>query len=235
MQFTHDFRRDLGVLMRQIDLKEPFAFARLSDGEAAIINMRPVPTADGWTVPASPTAFTSALLDSLDYNAQGYHLGISCPCCYKPIHERLMGRKKIPDDRCTFSTLFVNGNFERFHELAEGVSLFDPNKSALVCPRGRGKLAVPLNLVNHPNAMPFINVLVDCLLELPPGPILVAAGPASSIIIHLYWMRSKNRQTIIDIGSVLDMNIHEQGGGAVATRGYHSPDNPNRRKICQWQ
>jgi hypothetical protein len=89
---------------------------------------------------------------------------------------------------------------------------------------------IPSNLVNHPEALPIIDALVDRLKD-ETKTILVAAGPASNIIIHRYWTScpAEKRRVICDIGSALDPWLHNQ-----FTRGYHNPKHPNRKKVCVW-
>ena len=90
---------------------------------------------------------------------------------------------------------------------------------------------IPRNLVNHPESLEIIDRVVEQLCK-ETKTILVAAGPASNIIIHLYWTRCpvEKRRVICDIGSALDPWLHGR-----LTRGYHDPKHPNRKKVCVWE
>jgi hypothetical protein len=127
----------------------------------------------------------------------------------------------------TFSNVFVNGNYEDFLQRVQ-YQHQRTNLTTIGC-MPQNPFRVPRNLVNMPGNMEFIDGLVQCLIEdVGACPLFVAAGPASSIIIHRYWMRAKRRRTILDIGSALDLTCGR------ATRGYHNYDHPNRTKMCRW-
>lgn len=211
MQFTHDFRDDLNTLLAELDSGRPFAFSRFADGELAILEGRDIPTADGWSSVNVTDQFRERLLAALQYRHPDYYLGIGCPCCDRGDWERLMklaGRE--PDDpQVTFSTLFVNGNWEAFRADKRTRLVLDPK----------------INMVNVDN-----NAL-DAAIEIAAGhlhaakwPLYIAAGPAGKIIVHELWLRGFKRFPLIDIGSAFD----------TAGRSYHIPGHPNRTKVCQW-
>ena len=239
MQFEHTFRRDLLILMNRIG-REPFAFARFADGERAVMERTEIQSADGWSVDPEPNEFEAALWESLRYEDPGYHLGLGCPCCDHHTWQMLMSNTRTPMERVTFSNLFVNSNFEPFHEILDTRELLA--HSRLVACKGQGNFSVPVNLVNYPGAIAYIDGVVQTMLEASSDLIFVAAGPASSIIIHRYWkwmrenLPNRSPSTVIDIGSALDLAIHatsfDQAAGA--TRGYHSPDSLSRSKVCLW-
>ena len=115
MIMAHDFRRDLAA----IDWFSPdqFALVRFADGERAILEGKVGQTADGWKQPTED--FKGALADALWYpnreNSEGYHIGISCPCCDPEGHRFYLNKFK-PElhSRLTFSNLLVNANTNEF-------------------------------------------------------------------------------------------------------------------------
>jgi hypothetical protein len=226
MNFTHDFREDLDA----IDFDgEPFALGRFADGERALVQMRPVPTADGWTVPPLPMPLTRRLGTALRADTEGWHIGISCPCCDRKAHKWYCSQVRLPARQLTYSNIFVNANHERFlekigplHTLMDRFFLVSPN-------RDKANLTIAANAVN---CLPPFNVdEFACQLLGARCPILLIAGPAGAAIAWTYWRlaAAKERQTIIDVGSALDPWIHGR-----RTRGYHNPDHPNRTQRCRW-
>jgi hypothetical protein len=75
-----------------------------------------------------------------------------------------------------------------------------------------------------------IDAIVERLLGVE-RPILLAAGPASCVIAHKYWMRAdpRRRQTIVDVGSAID----ELTKGRT-TRQYQLPGTRTAELICKW-
>lgn len=215
MKFVHDFQKDLSALLSELDSGRPFAFNRFWDGELAILEGRDIPTADGWNSVNVTDEFRERLLAALRYRHPDYYVGIGCPCCNRDEWERLMklaGRE--PDDpQVTFSTLFVNGNWDKCVDHFIAAS----HDAILVRPQG--------NSVNVPNIDIATNIgVLRNQLRDSNRPMYVAAGPATKIIIHTLWSTGSTRQPLIDIGSAFDRS----------GRGYHDPNHPNRKKICQW-
>jgi hypothetical protein len=233
VQFTHDFSDDLETLDFFSD--DPWALVRFADGERAILEDRNVPTADAWWPRWKGSEdFRKALRDSLVDWKKDYFIGIPCPCCDEE------SRKKVCDilnvavlergdwPQLTFSNLFANANYNRFRQRA-----MEEKFGARCVIVGSGTPCtydIPSNLVNHPEAMQIIDRLVEQLYH-ETKTILVAAGPASNVIIHRYWTTCpvEKRRVICDIGSALDPWLHNR-----FTRGYHDPKHPNRKKVCKW-
>ncbi len=228
--FTHDFRADLDLL--DFESNDPWALIRFADGERSIIQGNRVEGADGWRSDSVDRGFHAALSGSLflpDPPADfGFHLGISCPCCSESdagFYRRHGAIACIGSNRVTFSNVFTNSNHDRFLEKIRDL------KPIIVGSFPSASVRVAANLVNDPDWEAKIDRIVYKLCD-PDlrGPIFVAAGPAANIIIHRYWQTAKNRQVIVDIGSALDPYLHGR-----ATRGYHDPNHPNRKKVCTWQ
>jgi len=216
MQFTQNFITDFD----EFDFRgEPFAFARFGDGERAICEGRFVQAQDGWSYSGEQSQFAADLNAALRFNAPNYCLGISDACCDAASKEWYLRQITLPLEQLTFANIFVNWNYRRFRQL-------DLNGMAIVS-SGHGDFRVPDDLVcgNFD-----IDALVTQLLAVD-RPILVAAGPASCIIVHKYWLRADpaRRQTIVDVGSAID----EMTKGR-KTRQYQIPGTRTAELICTW-
>lgn len=228
MKFTHDFQEDLSTLLAELDSGRPFAFNRFADGELAILEGRDIPTADGWSSKVDDR-FRERLLAALRYRDDDYYLGLSCPCCAPDDFQKLLALagRTADDPQVTTSNVFVNGNYDTFLErwpmpCRQPMRLKNMH---YLSPLGK-------NVVNGDYAHQWIDRTVEVMLH---GdiersqPMAIAAGPATKIVIYEYWMQSRRKRTVIDIGSAIDLC-----GDGAATRSYHDPSHPNRKKICQW-
>jgi 2-polyprenyl-3-methyl-5-hydroxy-6-metoxy-1,4-benzoquinol methylase len=216
MRFTQDFERDFD----QIDFtgRKPFAFVRFGDGERSICRGVPITAVqDGWAYDGKQSQFSADLNAALTYSAPDYYVGISDGCCDQEARDWFLERVQVPLQQITFANIFVNGNYRRFKQL-------DLSGTALVSSEG-GDFAVPGDLIN--GAFDF-DGLVERLLRVD-RPILVAAGPASCVIIHKYWLKAVKKQTIVDVGSALDEKLKGR-----KTRRYQVPGSPTAERICQW-
>jgi 2-polyprenyl-3-methyl-5-hydroxy-6-metoxy-1,4-benzoquinol methylase len=214
MRFRQDFVTDFD----QVDFRgEPFAFVRFGDGERAICMAKPLVARDGWEYPGGPSRFGEELLAALRHDAPDYYVGISDSCCDRPARDWYLGQVRVPLGQVTFANLFVNGNYRRFQGL-------DLRGLAVVASEG-GDFRVPADVF----AEPFdLDALVARLLTVD-RPILVAAGPASPILIHKYWTRAVRKQTIVDVGSAID----ERTKGR-KTRPYQVPGTRQSELVCSW-
>lgn len=224
--FNHNFQDDLA----QIDLFDrhnKFALGRFADGELALLQMRPIATADGWTVPEYETEFRQMLAKALRCNMPGWHVGLSCPCCALADHRWYMEHAGAPDERRTYSNLFVNGNYDTVLKRIKEERWLE--RCAIVAnPDGckeRPDYCCPDNVITD---LWSIKKLIQ-RLETEGRPILLACGPAGAIIAHQIWTTVDNPPTIVDIGSVLDPLLRGRN-----SRGYHDPRHPNREQTCRW-
>jgi 2-polyprenyl-3-methyl-5-hydroxy-6-metoxy-1,4-benzoquinol methylase len=216
MRFTQDFLRDFD----QFDFYgRPFAFARFADGERSICRGLPIAGCDGWSYDGGDSTFASELNAALTYAEPDYYIGISDGCCDREARDWFLERIRVPLEQVTFANIFVNGNYQRFRRL-------DRSGTVLVAGHG-GDFKIPEHVINTDFDL---DRLVERLLSVD-RPILVAAGPASCVLIHKYWLRAdpRRRQTIVDIGSALDEVVKGR-----RTRRYHFPGSPTAERICQW-
>lgn len=214
MRFTQDFRRDF----EEFDFRgEPFAFVRFGDGERSICEGRPVVTQDAWSFEGGATRFGQRLREALTSDLPGYYIGISDGCCDRASKEWCLRQVRVPLSRLTFANIFVNANYHRFRSLDLG--------GMAVVSSGAGDFIVPEDCVNGDFDL---DNLVDQLLDVD-RPILVAAGPASCVIVHEYWRRTNDPQPIVDVGSAID----EMTKGR-KTRPYQHPGSRFAELVCQW-
>ena len=214
MRFTQDFLTDFD----QFDFRgRPFAFVRFGDGERSICRGVPLTNCDGWRYDGAASQFAADLNASLAHVDPDYYIGISDGCCDRAARDWFLERIRVPLEQITFANIFVNGNYRRFRQL-------DLSGTVLVSSTG-GDFTVPEHLINSDFDL---DGLVDELLDVD-RPILMAAGPASCVLIHKYWLRPGPKQTIVDVGSALD----EVTKGR-KTRGYHHPGSPTAGRICRW-
>jgi hypothetical protein len=172
---------------------------------------------DGWEYDGRRSPFSADLNAALTYAAPDYFVGISDGCCDLAARDWFLERVRVPLEQVTFANIFVNGNYKRFRQL-------DLSGTALVASCG-GDFSVPEDLINSDFDL---DRLVEELLSVD-RPILVAAGPASCVLIHKYWMSAKKKHAIVDIGSALDERIKGR-----KTRRYQEPGSPTADRICQW-
>src|SRR5262249_23215750 len=151
-----------------------FAFVRFGDGERSICRGRPIVNCDGWSYDGAASRFAAELNASLTDTDPDYYLGISDGCCDRETRDWFLERIRAPLAHVTFANIFVNGNYRRFRRL-------DLSGTALVASAG-GDFTVPEHLINTDFDL---DGLVDRLLTVD-RPILVAAGPASCVLIHQY-------------------------------------------------
>lgn len=225
LTFTHDFASDLELI--DPFAEERFAFVRFADGECAIMESQQVDAADGWICPPADSRIRRDLETSLRYAGDGWHLGLSCPCCDPETWTKLTTASRLPKSRMTFSNLFANGNYARFVDRVRAEDWMP--RCCIVASHKDADIPVAANLVNEPSD--WVSPIVARMYE-QVRPIILCAGPASNVVAYHYWttVPDSMRQNVIDVGSAFDPWLFER-----ATRGYHQPTHPNASKVCQWK
>jgi hypothetical protein len=214
IRFTQDFKKDFEQLYLE---GEPYAFARFGDGERSLCMGHAVTVKDGWSYDGTDTPLALKMREAVGADVPGYYIGISCPCCDPQGHDWYMAHIKAPPWRVTFANIFVNANYKRFRKLNL--------KNTVLVSCAEGDFTVPKNALNPP--FDYTDLLKQ-LYEVD-KPILVAAGPVGKAILFDYWLNAPNKQIILDIGSVLDKQIHGH-----RTRRYQKRWGPNSRIVCKW-
>ncbi|MBW2558584.1 MAG: hypothetical protein JRD69_07125 [Deltaproteobacteria bacterium] len=112
-----DFKDDFFEMMRLIVESASLAFARAADGEANILKNNTIGNKDGWLYKKDKNLiFRADLRKSLLCTDPGYIYGLSCTCCDETNHKYLLDVVKTDLGHLTFSNLWVNSNFNLFHE-----------------------------------------------------------------------------------------------------------------------
>ncbi len=182
--------------------------------------------------------FRNKLIESSQYVADNYYVGIACRCCVgDEKHEKLKKLTGQNDNQLTWGNIFVNSNYPLFIERI--LPLFNEYKIIMVV----NQKAITFDLPFYNNIVKTFYVgtnawmdnygLVDdinnYILEnqIENHLFLMAAGPFSNILI-LESFKTQPNNTFLDIGSTLD-NVMHLG----ATRGYlRGADTLN--KTCIW-
>ncbi len=229
-EFTQDFATDFELLLGAWTAREPFAFARFGDGEAAILRERPVPfrvqrPTETWDSKNIPGRFRAELWDSLRYKDEGYYVGMQCPACSDISAKYLRENVSTPLDRQTYAELFCYQNWHRI-DRAKFTDACIVTSSSRPEQEGVDSLLIPINAAEILDAADTVEALLEVR-----KPILVAAGPFSNVVIHQYWTKQlpELRQPIVDIGSALDPWLHD-----TCTRDYQNAWHYRAQRFCTW-
>lgn len=220
MILARNFAADFAAVKAAFAARERFAFVRFGTGEQAVIEGRPVlRTASGWHWPGGDTAYHREMKAAWEYGGldPGWFVGMSCPCC-NPYEFRFYAKtNRTPLDHLTFATLFMGSNWPAARQWAK--ELVARREVILVGPL-LGSITVPKNVM-EPQEFDYEKVLAAMLES--EKPMLLAAGPLAKILAWRYWTwPGSPRQTVIDIGSTLDIEMF-----GAPTRHYM------RQKICK--
>lgn len=222
---TLDFAQDLQELINLLESGRRFAFSRFGDGEYLIcegIPARVDKPAEHWISGPDSQEFKQRLNQALLLPPDpDFYFGLMCPCCDKVASSWLVARVPI-SSQVTFATLLTNSNYRVWNQYYHDSKLRE--RSILVSSAG-GDFQVPRNAVNLDWGL---DSLVSTLIQQADKPILVAAGPASNVIIHQYWIKGGS-QAVLDVGSSLDPEIH-----GIKTRSYQMPETVCYNKVCTW-
>lgn len=213
--FKQDFQADFDAILAEQD---PFCLVRFGDGELALVCGKGHQSADVWRT-TGPVWLRGALIESLCFDAPGYCVATVPPCCLQS-GIRLRTAVRVPRERQTMATLFMNGNLKRTQELMMRYG----NAVVVSSWFGDEQYRIPADGVTAPWDL---DGLVAKLLEVD-RPILLAAGPCANLIALRYWQRQKpdKRQTILDVGSALDV-LHGK-----YSRACHTLKSDH---MCTWQ
>lgn len=197
MRFTRNYLKDLRTLKKAFG-KERFAFARFGDGERTIMTGGIYHCSDGWVYGGkAPGRYKALLTESLGYSHPDYYIGIegrqSLPrmCWY-------MAHMNTPVERITDACLFVNSRWKESRKWMQGIR----RQCALVGSGKRVDFRIPHNCLQPEyDYAPLLAKLLEVQ-----KPILLAGGPLANILVMEY-LKAGGRQTIIDIGTVLDLEM----------------------------
>ncbi len=202
MKFTQDFRADFAEMQRAVAAGERFAFTRFNTGEFGVIQGRKTHArGSGWVYPGGDTEYHRCMKAAWAYGGPNWFVGIACPCCNPPEYQWYSKNMHVMRQRTSYATLFMGSNWPASRDWAN-----DLRKKGwlLVGPR-LADITVPEN-VFEPEEWDFRPTL-ETMLRLDHS-FLLAAGIAAKILAWRYWSHPASpKQTVIDIGSVLDVEM----------------------------
>ena len=238
-----DFKDDFFEMMRLIVESDSLAFARAADGEANILKNNTIGNKDGWLYKKDKNLiFRADLRKSLLCTDPCYIYGISCTCCDEANHKYLLDVVKTNLGHLTFSNLWVNSNFNLFHEHFFE-TLKKSKKDIVICTNKKAKIS---NLEKFIQIKDFIPIPGNCIvywekyrdhvkgiLDLKACSysntiFLFAVGPLTEILIHEMWNVNQNN-VYLDIGSTLDPILFNR-----KSRNYHTESDEFAGRTCVW-
>jgi hypothetical protein len=240
-----NFKVDFGKFQEMIKNHQPFAISRNNDGEMIIlfdefIDLRQKLNGEFIYDPKQEQHkfFRNKLMESAQYKADNYYVGIACRCCVGDAkHERLKALTGQDEAHLTWGNIFVNSNYPLYVERI--LPLFNNYNIVMVV----NNKAITYDLPFRDKIVKTFTVGTNAWMEnyslvnemkeyiesnkIEKHLFLFCAGPFSNILIHECFKSSSNN-TYLDAGSTLD-NYMSLG----ATRGYlMGADTLN--KVCIW-
>jgi len=204
------FGGDVQYIQKALEEKKKFAFSKYADGELHILAGKPINNGEFWYVPEQHKKNRQAMIDSFTYKAEGYNVGISCPCCIggAKVHNWMKKQCGQPTDRLTWANIFVNGNYEYY--LENLVPLYKEYEVYLVSNSRSNLEKLPFDIFKH------YQIGKNCWVEnfdmvetiksditknnIKDSLFLFCAGPFGNILSHQLFEHSQDN-TYIDIGS----------------------------------
>ena len=206
LALTHSFVDDFLV---HDPFANNFAFVRLGSHESAI-----------YLGNRSTKNAVRTFRRAVESRVAGYHVGIPCPDCHQEVHEKLSRSIKVPASRVTYDNVLADDNHERFKMKYYSVR----HHITIVAPSDAADVVLPPDV---DFGWDYRHVLKQ--MRESTKPIFVAAGPISTVLIHEYWTKTSNPQTIMDVGSTIDPLIYGK-----TTKEYHDENYPASQRVCQW-
>ena len=239
------FGGDFLKFYEKIKNHQPFAVSRNNDGEMVIlfnefIDLRQKLNGEFIYDPQQEQHkyFRDKLLESAQYKADNYYVGIACRCCVgNERHQRLKALTGQDEEHLTWGNIFVNANYPLYVKniMPEfnnyNVVMVVNNKAITYDLPFRDKIVQTFTvgtnawMADYELVGKMKRYIEDHKIE--NHLFLFCAGPFSNILIMECFKSSPNN-TYLDAGSTLDsmMNLG-------ATRGYlYGADTLN--KICIW-
>lgn len=226
------FQEDFFMLFNLLEKNVKFSFSKYADGEYAILIDKYITNCDNWTFnPIIDETYYKELLNSFQFNEDGYYVGISCPCCV-PMEDVLWMRQNVGVDKnhLTWANIFVNGNYNNFKkyfipEFSNHDIILIANRNATIenlpfkieefIPIDKTAWKDNFNLVEELPKKEYNNKLF-----------LFCAGPLGNMLAAKMWKYNKNN-IYIDIGSTLNPWL-------VGTNRGYLRGSETLNKICIW-
>lgn len=216
------FSQELEKFARMLESDTPFALSRFNDGEMTIIFGEEFNSAKnriGNTyIPHQPDAEKQRklLTEALTYKANGYIVGIVCPCCEG--YEKFQKLKQLSnqsEDHLTWANVFVNSNFPKLKSRIEPIF---KNKDIVFIGNALAKTTdlsfiIKKKFTVGDNAwlQDYDKLLIEMSTYIEQNNIannifIFCAGVLSNLIIHKLHKQFPNN-TYLDLGSVFDIEL----------------------------
>lgn len=216
------FSQELEKFAGMLENDQPFALSRFNDGEMTIIFGEAFNSAKnriGNTyIPDQPDAEKqrTLLTAALTYKADGYIVGIVCPCCEG--HEKFNKLKALSnqnEEHLTWANVFVNANFSIFKSRIEPIF---KNKNVIFIGNALAETSglsfsvkKQFTVGNNAWLQDYDKALNEISNHIRSNKItntifIFCAGVLSNLIIHKLYQEFPNN-TYLDLGSVFDVEL----------------------------
>ena len=238
MPLTNDFNDEILEFYKKFKNNEHFALSKFADGEFSILINKRLTNCDGWTFkPEEHSFYRNKLIESYQYAAKNYYVGVGCACCMGSQYYNWMKKNSRQEEgNLTWANIFVNSNYPIYEEtfLKEY-----SNKKIIMVVNENAKLEeLPFEvkkdfriasiggwISNYDVIDRVKNYVTENEIE--DHTFLFCAGPLGDILsMELHKISKKN--TYLDVGSTLDKHM-----GLGSTRGYLRGA-PELKQKCIW-
>jgi len=238
------FDGDFTKFLNMIKSGEHFSLSRWGDGELMILEGKAIDirSKGNGEFRYDPNIedygkFRDKLIDSFEYKDDNYYIGIACPCCVGQEKYQYMKDKSHQDEKhLTWANIFVNANYKR--TIDELIPEFKNHSVTIVVNKNSNVHNLPFKPTNvlrvgtdawrnNYDVLEKIGKLIqkDAVEN---EIFLFAAGPLANILTYELWKYNSEKNTYIDIGSILDPYLELK-----LTRGYQLGAQ-TLQKICTW-
>lgn len=226
------FKEDFFILYDLLKNKMPFSFSKYADGEYAILRNIKITNCDNWTFdPNIHQIQQIELLESFQFNDDGYYVGISCPCCVPIEHVKWMRENVCVDENhLTWANIFVNGNYNDFKKYF--IPEFLNHEIILIATENGDINKLPFKVSEHIKItgiawLDNFNLIEELSQRQDKNKLyLFSAGPLGNMLAAKLWKTNKNN-IYIDIGSTINPWLVGNNRGFL--RGTKTIE-----KICIW-
>ncbi|WP_320675945.1 hypothetical protein [Prochlorococcus sp. MIT 1300] len=256
-----NFQAHLRELNRLIELKVPFAFNRISDGELFMmdglgidlaadgakiagkkVNLQKFASWDHKTFnPNTDHQIAKGLHNALKCRMKNYIIGLPCPCCCDP--NKVAQIRRETNSIQSWANLLVNHNYKGFIETSLPLIL---DRDVLIAINEHADITLfstcpSVKWVPVPNGVlqkidPFREkFLHECSLAKPGSLVLIGASAAAKILIH-EGFKHFPWLSFIDIGTTLNPFL-KLGLGRDYLNSYWKPKTSPQgygNRICIW-
>lgn len=196
MKFACDVNKDLAIFFKAFG-KEQIGFARIGDGEETMIFGGRYHCSDGWVSSPGQGTYRNSVSKSVMCDHPNFYLGLRLP----KGNRRMVWyfrNVKAPGTRLTDPCLFVNSRWQKSRAFFKKVR---PRCVLVGCAK-KVDIQIPKDCISPEyDYKPLLAKLLKVK-----KPILLAAGPLANILVAEY-LNAGGKQTIIDMGTVLDMEM----------------------------